>query len=105
MVRNNDKTVALKRSKRREVFLALALMSPYIISFVVFTFIPVILGVVFSFMRYNPYLPEENEFIGFQNYLNIFSALAEFALSPIANIFDVLIAPISSALTCATVLL
>ena len=73
MVRNNDKTVALKRSKRREVFLALALMSPYIISFVVFTFIPVILGVVFSFMRYNPYLPEENEFIGFQNYLNIFN--------------------------------
>lgn len=73
MTRNNDKTVALKKSKRREVLLALALMSPYIITFVLFTFIPVILGVAFSFMRYNPYLPEQNEFVGLQNYLNIFN--------------------------------
>ena len=74
MAHNNEKIAALKKSKRREVFLAFALMSPYIITFVLFTFIPVILGIVFSFMRYNPYLPEENEFIGFQNYLNIFNS-------------------------------
>ena len=73
MTRNNEKTLAQKKSRRREVLLALALMSPYIISFVVFTFIPVILGVEFSFMRYDPYGSRPNEFVGLQNYLNIFN--------------------------------
>lgn len=74
MAELKEKTAELKKSKRREVFLALALMSPYLICFIIFTFIPVILGFAFSFMRYNPNFPNESEFIGFQNYLNLFSA-------------------------------
>lgn len=74
MARSNEKTAELKKSKRREVLLALALMSPYILSFLIFTFIPVILGVAFSFMRYDPNFPGESEFIGFQNYVNLFKA-------------------------------
>ena len=31
------------------------------------------MGFVFSFMRYNPYMPEENTFYGFRNYINIFN--------------------------------
>lgn len=74
MAQSKEKKAELKKSKRREVFLALALMSPYIISFVIFTFIPVIIGVAFSFMRYDPNFPANSEFVGFQNYVRLFKA-------------------------------
>ena len=61
------KRLEMKRSKRREGFLALALISPYLVVFLLFTLIPFLLGFVFSFMRYNPYTPEENSFYGFNN--------------------------------------
>lgn len=63
----------LKKSKRREQFLALALISPYIVIFLLFTVVPVVMGFAFSFMRYNPYSPEGNAFYGFQNYINLFN--------------------------------
>lgn len=63
----------MKMSKRREGLLALALISPYLIVFLLFTLIPFLLGFVFSFMRYNPYTPGENSFYGFNNYINIFN--------------------------------
>lgn len=67
-----EKTAELRKSKRRESLLALALVSPYLLVFIIFTFIPVVLGIVFSFMQYNPYMPDQNKFIGLQNYINIF---------------------------------
>ena len=69
----NERKAEIRRSKRKERLLALALVSPYLIIFLIFTLIPVICGFVFSFMRYNPYMPEENEFVGLQNYINIFN--------------------------------
>lgn len=63
----------MRRNKRRENAVALALISPYMIIFILFTAVPFLLGFVFSFMRYNPYMSEENEFIGFLNYQNIFN--------------------------------
>lgn len=62
-----------KKRKRQEALLAFALISPFLIVFVLFTLIPFIMGFVFSFMRYNPYLPEQNQFTGLQNYINIFN--------------------------------
>lgn len=62
-----------RRSKRREAALAWLLCSPYLIVFLLFTLIPFAMGFVFSFMRYNPYMPEENRFVGLTNYLNIFN--------------------------------
>lgn len=62
-----------KKYRRRETLLALGMASPYMIVFVLFTLVPVFLGIVFSFMRYNPYAPEENTFIGFQNFINLFN--------------------------------
>lgn len=67
------KKAEMRKSKRRESLLALALISPYIIVFIIFTLIPVVAGFIYSFMRNNPYMPEENEFIGFQNYVNLFN--------------------------------
>ena len=66
------KKAEMRKSKRRENMVALALISPYMIIFLLFTVIPFLLGFVFSFMRYNPYMSEENEFVGFLNYKNIF---------------------------------
>ena len=68
-----EKIAEQKRRKRQEAALALALVSPFLIVFVLFTLIPFIMGFVFSFMRYNPYLPDQNQFIGFQNYVNMFN--------------------------------
>ena len=62
-----------KKRKRQEALLAFALISPFLIVFVLFTLIPFIMGFVFSFMRYNPYFPEQNQFTGLQNYINIFN--------------------------------
>ena len=62
-----------KRAERKETFLALGLSAPYFIIFIIFTLIPVLLGIAFSFMHYNPYAPEGNEFIGFKNYANLFN--------------------------------
>ena len=68
-----EKIAEQKKRKRQEALLALALISPFLIVFVLFTLIPFIMGFVFSFMRYNPYFPEQNQFIGLQNYVNIFN--------------------------------
>lgn len=63
-----EKIAEQKKRKRQEALLAFALISPYLIVFVLFTLIPFVMGFVFSFMQYNPYYPEQNEFIGFQNF-------------------------------------
>ncbi len=67
-----DREAEFKRSKRRKNFAALALLSPYILIFLLFNFIPFIMGFVFSFMKYNPYMSGNNQFIGFTNYINLF---------------------------------
>ena len=50
----DEKIKAMRKSKRKESAVAIALTSPYVIIFVIFSLIPVIMGVVFSFMQYNP---------------------------------------------------
>ena len=67
-----DKKAQQKRAKRKEHLLALILISPYFIIFILFTVIPFIMGFVFSFMQYNPYMPEQNEFIGLDNFIKVF---------------------------------
>ncbi len=62
-----------RKSKNRETAVAVALVSPYFILFILFGLIPVVMGIVFSFMRYNPYMPGDNGFVGLQNYINIFN--------------------------------
>lgn len=62
-----------KKYMRKQARLAYLLLSPYVIVFVLFSVVPVFMGIVFSFMKYNPYMPEGSEFVGFQNYLNVFN--------------------------------
>lgn len=63
-----------KRAKRREQGFALAMLSPFVIIFVLFTVIPFIMGFAYSFMRYDPYNAEYTAFNGFKNYNNLFNA-------------------------------
>ena len=62
MIDEASKIKQQKARKRKEALLALLLMSPFLIVFLVFTVIPVVMGFVFSFMQYNPYMPENNQF-------------------------------------------
>ncbi len=62
-----------KRSRLKNQVVGWSLASPYIVIFVIFTLIPIIMGFVFSFMKYNPYKPEDMEFIGLENFLKVFN--------------------------------
>ena len=68
----NNKEKQFKKAKRREHCLALILISPYFIVFLLFTVVPFVMGFVFYFMKYNHYMPEQNEFIGFDNFVKVF---------------------------------
>ncbi len=63
----------MNKSKRRQALLAFALISPYVLVFVLFTLIPFLMGFLMSFMKYNPYDGSKNAFIGLTNYRNIFN--------------------------------
>lgn len=71
MIDDLSKQKQQKARKRKEALLALLLMSPFLIVFLLFTVVPFIMGFVFSFMKYNPYLPEGNEIVWFENYKTI----------------------------------
>lgn len=47
-------------------------ISPWVIGFLVFTLVPVIATLVFSFTNYNPVQPDNTQFIGVQNFLRMF---------------------------------
>ncbi len=67
-----ERKAQLAKAKRKETGLALFMISPFLLIFICFTFIPFIMGVAFSFMKYDPYVPENSSFVGFQNFTNIF---------------------------------
>lgn len=69
-----SKRIKLQRGrKRREALLALLMMSPFLICFICFSLIPFVSGILFSFMKYDPYTPQQNTFIGLTNFKYLFS--------------------------------
>lgn len=64
---------AMRKSKRRQNGVAIALLAPYVLIFLFFSVVPCLMGFVFSFMRYNPINPEKNAFLGFTNYAMLFN--------------------------------
>lgn len=61
-----------KKSRRRDAGFAYALVAPFILVFLFFSVVPFVGGIIMSLMKYNPYLPETNQFIGFANFTAIF---------------------------------
>ncbi len=57
--------------KQRERW-AYFFVSPWIVGFLVFTLLPILATIAFSFTNYNPVNPSETQFVGLQNYLNMF---------------------------------
>ena len=67
-----DKKAEQRRQIRKQYAVGLALISPYVLIFVLFTIVPFVMGVTMSFMRYNPSNTAGNAFVGLQNYINLF---------------------------------
>lgn len=71
----------IKREKRnqgiRKYSLALGFILPFVIFFILFTLVPLLMGVGLSFFKYNPNDPSKMEFVGFNNYSEIFGASNE----------------------------
>ncbi len=70
---DEDISVEQKRAKRHEQIVALAVLCPFVIIFVLFCLVPFIMGFAYSFMRYDPYNADYTAFIGFKNYANLFN--------------------------------
>lgn len=72
-----EKSFRINKYKLREGCRQYGLTSlfllPYILIFIVFTIIPIVMGIGISFMNYNPYDSMNNSFVGFDNYVAIFT--------------------------------
>jgi multiple sugar transport system permease protein len=68
------RTIKSKGAKKRELktlVQGLLFTSPVIIGIIVFTYVPAVTAAVYSFFRYDGF--SEMEFIGFKNYIDIFT--------------------------------
>lgn len=57
---------------RHEAIWGLIFLSPWLIGFLLWTFLPMVLSLVFSFTDFNLLKPDEWRFIGFENYVQFF---------------------------------
>lgn len=71
---DEDTVAERKRANRREQGLSMAILSPFVIIFVLFSVVPFIMGFAYSFMRYDPYNSDYTAFNGFKNYSNLFNS-------------------------------
>lgn len=81
-----ENNISYKNSKFSELFrrygLAVAFVGPYLLFFLFFSVVPLFMGIIISFMNYNPYDLSGGSFAGLSNYANIFAKN-----SPIARLF------------------
>ena len=68
---SDDKKKAYKRSMWRSQGLAMLFVVPFVLFFVLYTLVPLIMGVGLSFFDYNPNKPGEMSFVGFLNYADL----------------------------------
>lgn len=67
----SQKSVLSKRESRKEQFPMLVLLAPFLISFIVFTVLPIITSVVFSFTSYD--MLSTPKLLGIDNYRRMFT--------------------------------
>lgn len=61
-----------KKERRKNRCIVAIFMTPFFLNFILFFIVPVVLGFVISFFRYNPYNFGETTFVGFKNYIDVF---------------------------------
>jgi hypothetical protein len=58
----------ISKMQKKEALWGLAFLSPWIIGFLVFYFLPMIASFYFSLLEFNPAVPDQAAFIGFDNW-------------------------------------
>jgi len=61
----------LSRKQREQQKWGYFFISPWLIGFVIFQFLPVLATFVFAFTNYNPVQPENTQFVAFRNFVNM----------------------------------
>jgi ABC-type sugar transport system permease subunit len=90
-------------NRRRELRWGLFFLSPWFIGFTVFTAIPIIASLIFSFTNYDPTAPQNLAFIGLANYAHVFvdpSAIQAIKVTLLYVLYSVplaIIIPLSAA--------
>lgn len=67
----------MRKSKRKNFGMAMLFVMPFVIFFVLYTLVPLIMGVGLSFFDYNPNKPEKMTFVGLLNYRDLFGTTNE----------------------------
>ena len=66
--KNNGGKHKLSKSEKKEAQWGLTFLSPWMIGFLLFYLLPMIASFVFSLYKFNPAVPDESVFIGFENW-------------------------------------
>lgn len=69
----DENLIARRRQRVKEQVSAYALLSPFIIVFVLFSLLPFVMGFVYLFMKYDPYNLSETQFYGLKNFEMLFN--------------------------------
>jgi multiple sugar transport system permease protein len=87
-------TLQLKFKKQRDERIGTIFILPYLLSFMIFITIPVFMGMLLSFTYFN--LLDQPSFIGFNNFITIFTADSAFMQQIIPNTitFAVVVGPV-----------
>jgi len=94
-LRGKSKT-RMTKTQKREALWGLAFLSPWIIGFLAFYFLPMLASFGFSLFNFNPTVPDQATFIGFQNWQRALVTDKEVRLSFIRTLhFAAIALPIS----------
>lgn len=63
-----------KLNEENHTKLALIFVLPYLLPFILFSVVPIVLGVLISLCDYNPYALNQTKFVGFDNYAMLFKS-------------------------------
>lgn len=95
-VKNKNKKSNWNKRKRNEALWGLLFVSPFIIGFICFMFIPMIFSFVGSFTNYN--ITSQMDFVGFENFIRMFTTDQLFYKSLYNTIFYVVLnVPLTTA--------
>ena len=72
-IKEREKQGPMTKLARREAAWGLVFLSPWILGFLLWIFIPMMASFVFSFTNFNLLKPEEMRFIGLENYIAFFN--------------------------------
>jgi ABC-type sugar transport system permease subunit len=95
----------MTQNQRREIRWGLFFLSPWFIGVTVFTAIPILASLFFSFTNYDPTAPQNMKFIGLTNYTHIFSDPGAIKAIQVTLLFVLYSVPLAIIIPLAAALL